>query len=90
MAPDGRRFVGSHVEPAAERQAAEACVIAADAAMRAADECLQIHGGYGYTREFVIERLYREAKLCAQLFATTEAGRLAIGRAVLGEARARP
>ncbi len=60
----------------------QAKVLAAEAAMRAADDGLQIHGGYGYTREFPIERLYREAKVCAVLFGTVEAQRLAIGRAV--------
>jgi alkylation response protein AidB-like acyl-CoA dehydrogenase len=72
----------------AKGPAAQAMVLAGEAAMRAADESLQIHGGYGYTREFVIERLYREAKLCTQLFGTSEAGRLALGRAALSDARA--
>jgi hypothetical protein len=67
----------------------EAKVVSAEAAMRAADDGLQIHGGYGYTKDFVIERLYREAKVCGVIFGTTEAHRLELGRSVVREAGAR-
>ncbi len=45
--------------------AAGAKLMATRAALRAADEGIQIHGGYGYTREYPVERLWRDAKTCS-------------------------
>lgn len=43
--------------------ASQAKLLATDLAMRATTEAIQIHGGYGYTKEYIVERLFRDAKL---------------------------
>mgnify|MGYP001575077367 FL=1 len=68
-------------------EAAMAKLFASEATMRATDEALQIHGGYGYTSEFPLERFYRDAKLCTIGEGTSEIQRLVISRALLKEAR---
>jgi len=58
--------------------AAAAILFAAEAASRAANESLQIHGGYGYTLDYPINRLYRDAKLFEIGAGTSEIRRLVI------------
>jgi len=65
------------------KEAAMAKLFASEAAMRAADEALQIHGGYGYTAEFPVERFYRDAKLGTIGEGTSEIQRLVISRHIL-------
>jgi alkylation response protein AidB-like acyl-CoA dehydrogenase len=60
----------------------------AQAAMRACDRALQIHGGYGYTREFPVERAMRDCKLCEIGEGTNEVQRLVISRLLLEQASA--
>ena len=64
-------------------QASMAKLYAAQAAMRACDRAVQIHGGYGYTREFPVERAMRDAKLCEIGEGTNEIQRLVISRELL-------
>ncbi len=45
------------------REAAQAKLYASEMATRAAHRAIQIHGGYGYTKEFIVERLYRDARI---------------------------
>ena len=47
-------------------------------------EAVQILGGYGYTREFPVERYYRDAKITEIYEGTSEIQRLVIGRSILG------
>ena len=54
-----------------------------EAAVWIANEAVQIHGGYGYIREFPVEKYYRDAKLCTIGEGTSEIQRLVIGRSVL-------
>ena len=54
-----------------------------EAAMRACNKAVQIHGGYGYTREFPVERYLRDAKLCEIGEGTSEVQRMVIARSVL-------
>ena len=68
------------------KAASMAKLFASEAAMRATDEAIQIHGGYGYTAEFPVERYYRDAKLCTIGEGTSEIQRLVIARHVLKEA----
>jgi len=68
------------------KEAAMAKMYASEAAMRVCDKAIQIHGGYGYTREFEVERMYRDAKLCTIGEGTTEIQRMVIARYVLGRA----
>jgi alkylation response protein AidB-like acyl-CoA dehydrogenase len=66
------------------REAAMAKLFASEAATRACNRSLQIHGGYGYTREFAVERHLRDAKICEIGEGTSEVQRVIIARALLG------
>jgi butyryl-CoA dehydrogenase len=65
------------------RQSAMAKLFAAEAAMKAATEAVQIHGGYGYTKEFKVERYFRDAKITEIYEGTSEIQRLVIAGQVL-------
>ena len=58
---------------------------ASEAAMSVTNEAVQIHGGYGYTTEFDVERLYRDAKITEIYEGTTEIQKTIIARGVLDE-----
>jgi len=60
---------------------------ASEIAMKCTYEAIQIYGGYGYSREYPVERMWRDAKLCTIGEGTSEIQRLIIGRAVLKAAR---
>ncbi len=62
------------------REASMAKLFASEAAMRACNKAVQIHGGYGYTREFPVERYLRDAKLCEIGEGTSEIQRTIIAR----------
>jgi butyryl-CoA dehydrogenase len=64
-------------------QSAMAKLFAAEAAMKAATEAIQVHGGYGYTREFKVERYFRDAKITEIYEGTSEIQRLIISSHVL-------
>jgi alkylation response protein AidB-like acyl-CoA dehydrogenase len=64
-------------------QSAMAKLFASEVAMRATDKAIQIHGGYGYTREFPVERYFRDAKLCTIGEGTSEVQRMVIARNLL-------
>jgi alkylation response protein AidB-like acyl-CoA dehydrogenase len=64
-------------------EAAMGKLFASEAACRAAAHGVQIHGGYGYTREFMVERIYRDVKLCTIGEGTSEVQRLVIARDLL-------
>jgi alkylation response protein AidB-like acyl-CoA dehydrogenase len=63
--------------------ASMAKLYAAQAAMRACDRAVQIHGGYGYTREFPVERAMRDQKILEIGEGTNEVQRLVISRELL-------
>jgi alkylation response protein AidB-like acyl-CoA dehydrogenase len=65
------------------REAAEAKLVASEAAARATDDALQIHGAYGYSTEFPVERLYRDARVYRIWEGTSEIQRLVIARQLL-------
>jgi butyryl-CoA dehydrogenase len=65
------------------KQSAMAKLFAAEAAMNAAIEAVQIHGGYGYTKEFKVERYFRDAKVTEIYEGTSEIQRLVIAGQVL-------
>ena len=65
------------------REASMAKLYASEAAMRATSRAIQIHGGYGYTKDFPVERYYRDAKLCEIGEGTSEVQRMVIARSVL-------
>jgi hypothetical protein len=57
---------------------------ASEVAFRAANNAIQVHGGYGYSDEYPVERYLREAKLATLLEGTSQIHKLIIGRATLG------
>ncbi len=67
------------------RYASMAKLFASEMAMRVTDQAIQIHGGYGYCREYHVERFYRDAKLGEIGEGTSEIQRIIIARATLGD-----
>jgi alkylation response protein AidB-like acyl-CoA dehydrogenase len=65
------------------KEAAMAKLLASEAATRACNGALQVHGGYGYVREFDVERHLRDAKLCEIGEGTSEVQRIVIAKQVL-------
>jgi alkylation response protein AidB-like acyl-CoA dehydrogenase len=65
------------------REASMAKLYASEAATRACNRSLQIHGGYGYTREFAVERHLRDAKLCEIGEGTSQVQKLVIAKHLL-------
>jgi butyryl-CoA dehydrogenase len=65
------------------QEAAMAKVFASEAANRIAYKALQIFGGYGYTKEFPVERFFRDARITTLYEGTSEIQRLVIARALL-------
>ncbi|MEV5839212.1 acyl-CoA dehydrogenase family protein [Nocardia sp. NPDC052112] len=64
------------------RQASVAKLIATDAAMKVTTDAVQVYGGYGYTRDFRVERYMREAKITQIFEGTNQIQRLVISRAL--------
>ena len=71
LAQQGRTFT---------REAAMAKLFASEAANRAAYKAIQIFGGYGYTKEFAVERFFRDARITTLYEGTSEIQRLVIAR----------
>src|ERR1700722_7935487 len=65
------------------REAAMAKYYASEVAVRAATEAVQIFGGYGYTKDFPVEKFYRDSKLCTIGEGTSEIQKIVIAREVL-------
>jgi alkylation response protein AidB-like acyl-CoA dehydrogenase len=63
--------------------AAMAKLYSSEVAMRVSYDAIQIYGGYGYSREYPVERMWRDAKLCTIGEGTSEVQRLIISRAIL-------
>jgi butyryl-CoA dehydrogenase len=67
------------------KQAAMAKLSASEAAMWIANKAIQVHGGYGYTKEYVVERCYRDAKITEIYEGTSEIQRIVIAANELAE-----
>jgi alkylation response protein AidB-like acyl-CoA dehydrogenase len=67
------------------RESAQAKLFASRVAVEAADKCVQIHGGYGYVRDFPAERHLRDAKITEIYEGTTEVQRIVISGNLLKE-----
>lgn len=65
------------------KEASMAKLFASEVAMRATTNAIQIHGGYGYTKDFPVERYFRDAKLCEIGEGTSEIQRMVIARNIL-------
>jgi len=66
------------------KEAAMAKLFATEMSERVCRKAIQIHGGYGYVREYEVERMYRDQRLCAIGEGTNEIQHLVIARQVLG------
>ena len=64
-------------------QAAIAKLFASEMAMKVTYESIQVHGGYGFTTDYHVERMYRDAKLCTIGEGTSEVQRMVISRELL-------
>ena len=69
----------------ASRYSAMAKLYASECAHRCAHKCIQIHGGYGYVKDYIAERLYRDARITEIYEGTSEIQRLVIGNSVLSD-----
>ncbi len=65
------------------KAAAMAKYYASEVAVKVANEAVQIFGGYGYTKDFPVEKFYRDAKLCTIGEGTSEIQKMVIGREIL-------
>lgn len=65
------------------KESAMAKLYASEVAVDVANEAVQIFGGYGYTKDFPVEKFYRDAKLCTIGEGTSEIQKLVISRAIL-------
>jgi alkylation response protein AidB-like acyl-CoA dehydrogenase len=65
------------------REASMAKVYASEAAWRVCNRAVQVHGGYGYTREFAVERHLRDVRVTQIYEGTSEVQRVVISRDVL-------
>ncbi|MBK8226346.1 MAG: acyl-CoA dehydrogenase family protein [Flavobacteriales bacterium] len=65
------------------KESAMAKYYASEVAVWASNEAVQIHGGYGYTKDFPVEKFYRDSKLCTIGEGTSEIQKLVISRQVL-------
>jgi alkylation response protein AidB-like acyl-CoA dehydrogenase len=57
-------------------------LFASDVAMRVTTDAVQVHGGYGYMREYPVERYMREAKALQIVEGTNQIQRMVVGRAL--------
>jgi len=66
------------------KEAAMAKLLSSEVSERACYKAIQIHGGYGYLRDYAVERMYRDQRLCAIGEGTSEIQHLVIARQILG------
>lgn len=81
-------YNAAHTKDKGERfskEAAMAKLFASETAMDAVIKAVQIHGGYGYTKEYTVERLFRDAKITEIYEGTSEVQRLVISGSLLKE-----
>ncbi|MBC8155897.1 MAG: acyl-CoA dehydrogenase family protein [Bacteroidetes bacterium] len=65
------------------KESAMAKLFASETAVKVANEAIQVFGGYGYTKDFPVEKFYRDAKLCTIGEGTSEIQKLVISRQIL-------
>jgi len=78
-------WLAQHGKPYS-KEAAIAKLFCSELAMRATIKAVQIHGGYGYTKEYPVERMMRDAKICEIGEGTSEIQRIVIARHLLRQA----
>ena len=77
-------WLAMHGKPFA-KEAAQAKLFCSELAMRNTIKAIQVHGGYGYTKDYPVERMMRDAKICEIGEGTSEIQRLVIARHILKE-----
>jgi alkylation response protein AidB-like acyl-CoA dehydrogenase len=77
-------WLAQHGQPYG-KEAAIAKLFASELAMRTTIKAIQVHGGYGYTKEYPVERMMRDAKICEIGEGTSEIQRIVIARHLLRE-----
>ena len=65
------------------KESAMAKYFASEVAVKVSNEAVQVFGGYGYTKDFPVEKFYRDSKLCTIGEGTSEIQKLVISREVL-------
>ncbi len=65
------------------KESSMAKLFASEIAVRATNEAVQIHGGYGFIKDYPVEKFYRDVKLCTIGEGTSEIQRLVIARQLL-------
>ena len=65
------------------QQGAMAKLFASEVCVKVSSEAVQIHGGYGFTKDFPVEKFYRDSKLCTIGEGTSEIQKLVIARKIL-------
>jgi hypothetical protein len=81
-------FRAAHLKDGGQRvtkESAMAKLFASESAVRVCDDALQIHGGYGFIKDYPVEKYYRDVKLCTIGEGTSEIQRLVIARQLLKE-----
>ena len=71
------------------KESAMAKLHASEVACRICEEGVQIHGGYGFIKDYPAEKFYRDVKLCTIGEGTSEIQRMVIAREILGKAPSR-
>ena len=67
------------------RESSTAKLFASEVAVKAADDCVQIHGGYGFVKDYPAEKFFRDVKLLTIGEGTSEIQRLVIARQLLAQ-----
>src|SRR5207244_8085050 len=83
-------WMAMHGVPDARGEGSMAKLFSGDVAMRVTVDAVQVLGGYGYVKEYPVERFMRDAKIYQIWEGTAEIQRLVISRYILGERRAMP
>ena len=65
------------------KESAMAKLFASEVGMRACTQAIQIHGGYGYTKDYMVEKLMRDAKLTQIYEGTNQGNRMVAGGALM-------
>jgi alkylation response protein AidB-like acyl-CoA dehydrogenase len=78
-------WLADQKSPRFTKESSMAKLYAGEVAVRVANECVQIHGGYGFIKDYPAEKFYRDVKLCTIGEGTSEIQRLVIARQLLGK-----
>jgi len=78
-------WLADNKTPRFSRESSMAKLFAGEVAVRVANECVQIHGGYGFIKDYPAEKFYRDVKLCTIGEGTSEIQKLVIARQLLGK-----